>query len=153
MLGLRKSFRTKLTALRAVFTWETPTTSLVEKIQVVVLPSLLIIGIGILEINYPDALAGFDYGHDLRGLAGLIVLLFELFLMLTWGKIEGYLLIILGISIIVIFLWTKKKREPETSVTENNKNSFTNRLSSAAFRAGKGYVQRQLRNKRSGSNS
>ncbi len=69
MLGLRKSFRTKLTALRAIFTWETPTTSIVEKIQVVVLPSLLIIGIGILEINYPDALAGFDYGHDLSGLA------------------------------------------------------------------------------------
>ncbi len=153
MLGLRKSFRTKLTALRAIFTWETPTTSLVEKIQVVVLPSLLIIGIGILEINYPDALAGFDYGHDLSGLAGLIVLLFELFLMLTWGKIEGYLLIMLGIAIIVIGFWPEKKREPESVVAENLKHSATTLLTVAAFRTGKAYFQRKRRNQKSGSNS
>ncbi len=153
MLGLRKSFRTKLTALRAIFTWETPTTSIVEKIQVVVLPSLLIIGIGILEINYPDALAGFDYGHDLSGLAGLIVLLFELFLMLTWGKIEGYLLIMLGLSIIVICFFPKKKRELESLVTENIKNAATKVLTAAAFRTGKAYFQRKRHNQKSGSNS
>jgi hypothetical protein len=153
LLGLRKSFRTKLTALRATFTWETPTTSIVEKIKWVVLPSLLVLGIGILEIKYPHALAGFDDGYTGHGKAGFIMLIFELFLMLTWGKIEGYLLIMLGISIIVIFFCPKKKREPESLVTENLKNTATALLTDTAFRTGKAYFQRKQRNQKSGSNS
>ena len=126
---------------------------IVEKIKWVVLPSLLVTGIGVLEIKYPHALAGFNDGYMGHGKAGLIMLIIELFFMITWGKIEGTFLIMFSLLAIVICFLPKKEQALETSVTENNKNSFTNRLSSAAFRAGKGYVQRQLRNKRSGSNS
>ncbi len=124
-----------------------------EKIKWVVLPSLLVTIIGVLEIKYPHALAGFDDGYMGHGKAGLIMLIIELFLMITWGKIEGIFLIMFGILAIVICFLQKKEQALETSVTENNKNSFTNRLSSAAFRAGKGYVQRKRRNQKSGSNS
>ncbi|HEY9601824.1 MAG TPA: hypothetical protein V6C85_09455 [Allocoleopsis sp.] len=127
--------------------------TIVEKIRWVVLPSLLVIGIGILEIKFPHALAGFDDGYAGHGAAGLIMLTFELFLILTWGKVEGGLLIIFGILAIMICLFPKKEQALESSVTENNKNSSTSLLSSAAFRTSKAYVQRQLRNKRSGSNS
>lgn len=153
MLSLRKTLRTKLPALKSIFNRETPTTSLVEKIQVIVFPSLLIMAIGILEIKFPHALAGFDDGYTGRGVAGLIMLLIELFLMLTWGKIEGYLLILLGISIVVMGFWPEKKREPETVVAENLKNSATTLLTGAAFRTGKAYFQRKLRNQKSESNS
>ena len=153
MLKLRKTLRTKLPALKSLFNRETPTASLLEKIQVIVFPSLLIMAIGILEIHYPDALANFNYGGDLGGIVGLILLLFELFLMLTWGKIEGYLLILLGISIIVMGFWPEKKREPETVVAENLKNSATTLLTEAAFRTGKAYFQRKRRNQKSESNS
>jgi hypothetical protein len=125
----------------------------VEKIKLVVLSSLLVMGIGILEIKYPHALDGFDDGYTGRGLAGLIMLLIELFFMLTWGKIEGYLLILLGISIIVMGFWPKKKREPESLVTENIKNAATTLLTEAAFRTGKAYFQRKRRNQKFGSNS
>jgi uncharacterized membrane protein len=127
--------------------------TIVEKIKWVVLPSLLVIGIGILETKFPQALAGFDDGYTGRGLAGFIMLIIELFLMLTWGKFEGILLIIFGILAIMICFFTKKEQALESSVTENNKNSYINRRSLAAFRTSKAYVQRQVRNKKSESNS
>ncbi len=92
----------------------------VEKIKWVVLSSLLVMGIGILEIKYPHALDGFDDGYTGRGVAGLIMLLIELVFMLTWGKIEGYLLILLGISIIVMGFWPKKKRLKSSCNRSNN---------------------------------
>jgi hypothetical protein len=151
---LRKYFRTKITAMIAIFNWKTPTAlTIVEKLQVAVLPSLLLMGVGILEIKYSHALAGFDDGYTGHGVAGLILLLIELFLMLTWGTIEGYLLIMLGILAIVICFLPEKKREPERLVAEKINNAATTLLTEAAFRTGKAYFKRQRRNKKSGSNS
>lgn len=67
-------------------------------------PGLFVIGIGILEINFPHIMDGFDDGYTGSSGAGFILLLFELFLMLTWGKIEGAFLILLGITLIVVCL-------------------------------------------------
>jgi uncharacterized membrane protein len=157
LLSLRKFFQPKTTWLRSILKLLEPkhdkAMKLSEKIQWFVLPSLLIIGIGILEIKYPHALSNFDDGYTGHGIAGFIMLLIELFLMLTWGKIEGIFLIILGIIAIVICFLPKKQQASESSVIENIKNSSTTMLSSAAFNVGKAYLQRKVRNKKSGINS
>lgn len=129
-----------------------------EKIKWVILLSLLVIGVGILEISHPDAMDGFKDNYTGRGVAGLIVLLFELFLMLTWGKIGGTFIILLGVLTIIICLLSNsnqvKKQLLESSSTENKKDLSENKknlsaadtLSSIALCTGKAYVQRQLRN-------
>lgn len=125
--------------------------TITEKIKWIVLPSLLVIGIGILEIKYPHAMDGFDDGYTGRGVAGLFMLLFELFIMFTWGTIGGAVTILLGVLAIAICFLPEGKRfeeqSPEISVVENDQSSSTTSLSSFAFRAGKTYVQRQLRNR------
>lgn len=73
-----------------------------EKLQWIILPALFVIAIGIVEINFPHAMEGFDDAYTGRGLAGFILLIFELFLTLTWGKIEGIILILLGMIPIVL---------------------------------------------------
>lgn len=132
--------------------------TITEKLKRIVLPSLLVIGIGILEIKYPHAMKGLDDGYTGRGVAGIILLLFELFIMLTWGKIGGVVAILLGMLAIVICFLPNKEQAPESennknsstvllsSESENNKNSPTALLSSPAFRIGKAYVQQRLRN-------
>ncbi len=117
--------------------------TITKKLKRIVLPSLLVIGIGILEIKYPHAMDGFNDNYTGHGAAGLFLLLFELFLMLTWGTIGGIVAILLGMLAIVVCFLPPKKQAPES---ENNKNSPTALLSSPAFRIGKAYVQRQLRN-------
>lgn len=76
-----------------------------------IIPGLFVIGIGILEINFPHIMDGLDDGYTGSSGAGFILLLFELFLMLTWGKIEGIFLILLGIILLIVCL----------SFTSNNK--------------------------------
>lgn len=124
--------------------------TITEKIKWVVLPAFLVIGIGILEINFPHAMDGFDDGYTGRGVAGFIVLLFELFICLTWGKVAGTIAILLGALAIVIGFLPKDeqpKGKPTASPTTNNDGNLTEpNLSSIAFRAGKTYIQRKLRN-------
>jgi hypothetical protein len=157
LLSIIKIFHPKTTWLRGIlkFLDKSPDKSmkLSEKIQWFVLPSLLFIGIGILEIKYPHALSGFDDGYTGRGISGFIMLLIELFLMLTWGKIEGIILITLGTIVIMICFLPKKQQASESSVIENINNSSTTMLSSAAFNVGKAYFQRKVLNKKSDSNS
>ena len=117
--------------------------TITEKLRWVVLPSLVVIGIGILEIKYPHAMQGFDDGYTGRGIAGFIMLLFELFLTLTWGTIEGMVLILLGILVIVICFFPDKEQVNEA---EKNKNLSTV-VASSAFRLGKAYVQQKRRNR------
>ena len=69
-----------------------------------IIPSFILIGIGILEINYPYVMNNFDDAYTGRGISGFILLLIELFIKLTWGKLEGFIAIILGVFLIVIFL-------------------------------------------------
>ncbi|MTJ08808.1 MULTISPECIES: hypothetical protein [unclassified Anabaena] len=120
--------------------------TIIERIKCII-PSFLLIGIGILEINYPHFMDNFDDGYTGRGISGFIMLLFELFIKFTWGKIEGFIAIIIGIFLIVIFLLpdfeTKNEQTAEQTEINNQKKSLTKSLSSAAFRAGKSYLQRK----------
>ena len=123
-----------------------------EKIKWVVLPSLIVIGIGILEIKYPHAMQGFDDGYTGRGIAGFIMLLFELFLTLTWGTIEGMVLILLGILVIVICFFPDKeevnKSDNKEQINESKNNEkISTVVASSAFRLGKAYVQQKRRNR------
>jgi ABC-type sugar transport system permease subunit len=88
---------------------EVESMTIVEKMKWIILPALLVIGVGVLEINFPHAMDGFDDSYTGRGGAGLIVLLFELFLWLTWGKIGGAIAILLGTIAIVICLFHFRK--------------------------------------------
>lgn len=120
-----------------------------EKIAWIVLPSLFLIGFGSLEINFPHAMNGFEDNYTGRGTAGLIILLFEMFLMLTWGKIGGIIAILLGIAlaIVISFLLNNEQAEEQSTeslITEDDK-SLAIGLSLLALRAGKTYVQRKLR--------
>lgn len=125
--------------------WTPPfTLTIMNKIKWVILPSLLVIGIGILEIQYPHAMDGFDDGYTGRGIAGLIMLLLELFLMLTWGKFGGVLAISSGMLAIVTCFLPNKEQAIEC---KTNKNSSAVWLASLTFRAGKDYVQRHRKMK------
>jgi hypothetical protein len=114
-----------------------------EKLKWIILPALLVIGVGVLEIHFPHAMDGFDDNYTGRGAAGLIVLLFELFIWLTWGKIGGVIAILLGTMAIVICLLPKseqvKAKPIKSSVTDNDKNLTNNALASFALRVGKNY--------------
>ena len=138
-----------------------------EKLKETILPALIVIGIGILEIKFPHAMDGFDDNYTGRGGAGFILLLFELFLRLTWGKIGGIIAILLGILAIVT-CWVPKSEQVEAKptrsviteseqveakptpslITEDNKRLTNHRLTSLALRAGKTYVQRKLHNRK-----
>jgi hypothetical protein len=111
-----------------------------KKIKWVVLPSLLVIGIGILEIQYPHTMDGFDDGYTGRGTTGLIMLIIELFFMITWGKIGGGIAILSGISALIISLFPNKKQAIESNPKENSPSVL---LSSITVRYGKYLVQRK----------
>lgn len=139
--------------------------SVIDKIKWIVLPSLFAIGIGILEIQHPHALAGFDDNHTGRGVAGLILLLFELFLVTTWGTIGGILAISLGTLAIVMCFLPSKQPEVQTSTVEASRKeqaktqSSTNStpksdqdlhnssLSVFAFNTSRAYIQHKIRNR------
>ncbi|MFM2061045.1 MAG: hypothetical protein RLZZ507_715 [Cyanobacteriota bacterium] len=120
--------------------------TIIERIKCII-PSFLLIGIGILEINYPHFMDNFDDGYTGRGISGFIMLLFELFIKFTWGKIEGFIAIIIGVFLIVILLLPdfEDRNEPASEQPEINtqKKLLTKSLSLAAFRAGKSYWQRK----------
>lgn len=82
-----------------------------EKLKWIILPALLVIGIGVLEIKFPHAIIGFNDGYTGPGVAGLIVLLLELFIWLTWGRIGGAIAIFLGTTAIIICLLQNPKSE------------------------------------------
>lgn len=84
---------------------------------------------------------GFDDAYTGHGKAGLIMLLLELFLMLTWGKVGGFLAISSGMLAIVNCFLPNKEQAIECKI---NKNSS---LASLTFRAGKDYVQRHRKMK------
>ena len=79
--------------------------TIIQKTKYVILPALLFIAIGILQIKFPQIMDNFDDGYTGRGVAGLIMLSIELFLMLTWGKVAGVVSISIGISIILFGLF------------------------------------------------
>lgn len=94
--------------------------SISEKIKWIVLPSLLVIGFGILEIKYPNAMDGFDDGYTGRGAAGLILLLVELFLMITWGKIGGIVAITVG-TLAAILSFIPNSKQIKEEITEKSR--------------------------------
>jgi uncharacterized membrane protein len=118
--------------------------TIAEKLKWFVLPSLIVIGIGILEIKYPHAMQGSEGGYaGLGGKSGFFVLTFKLFLMLTWGKIEGIILILLGILPIVICFFPFKEQVNESESNEKLRAV----VAVSAFSVGKAYVQRRRRNR------
>jgi len=121
-------------------------TIFVGKLKWIVLLSLFVVGMGFLQIKYPHAIDGFDDNYTGRGVAGLILLLFELFLTLTWGKIGGILAIVVGVLIFLMFISLNQQQASDTSSAKNNNNRGTalkQRLLRSGFHAGKAYVQRQ----------
>lgn len=123
--------------------------TIAEKLKCVVLPSLIAIGLGILEIKFPHAMDNFDDAYTGSGTAGLVLLIFEMLLWLTWGKIGGSIVILLGVAAMVSCLLPDKEKVAEPSVespvvlTEQPLPT----VSSVAFRAGKALIRRRLRNR------
>ncbi|MBW4482424.1 MAG: hypothetical protein KME14_07770 [Tildeniella torsiva UHER 1998/13D] len=67
--------------------------------------SLALVGCGSVEYKFPQALEGFDDGYTGRGFAGLVLLIVELILMVTWGRIAGLILIALGILLLLVYFF------------------------------------------------
>ncbi len=83
----------------------------IEKLQVVVLPALFIIGLGVLAVKFPHAMEGLaNDNYTGSGGAGAVLLIFEFFLWLTWGKIGGVIGILLGVTMIVTCFLPKKSK-------------------------------------------
>jgi hypothetical protein len=125
--------------------------AIIEKIKYFVIPSFLLIGLGIFEVKYPHLMDSFDDGYTGHGKSGLTMLLLELFIKFTWGKIEGFLAILLGVFLIVIGFLPDIKESDEKPLEQlecnTHKNSSTGLLSSIKFRAGKSYLQSKFRNR------
>jgi hypothetical protein len=126
--------------------------SISERVKWIILPALLVIGIGILEIQYPNAMQGFDDSYTGRGAAGLILLVIELFLMITWGKIGGMVAITVSIfAVILSFAPNSKQTKEETTEgleTERVKHVDTQAVSSFALRTARMYMQKRLDNRK-----
>ncbi len=117
---------------------------------------LCLIGIGILEINYPNALSlsGLNDNYTGRGWAGLLLLVFELITAATWGRVTGILLTVLGISLLA--LWgvnlVRDKFKPSTedvasSLKEDNEPLSIKALAlKSALLSYKQYRNRKARN-------
>lgn len=69
----------------------------------ILLMSLSLVGCGSIEYKFPQALEGFDDNYTGRGFAGLFLLIVELILMVTWGRIAGLFLIALGILLLLAY--------------------------------------------------
>jgi hypothetical protein len=131
-----------------------------KKLKWIILPALLVIGLGVLEINFSHAMDGFSGSHtggslarhgNAGGLVLIVLLLFELFVWLTWSKIGGAIAILLGTTAIVLCVLPKTEhleaKPTQSSVTEDDKSLTNNALASLLFHAGKNYVQQRLENR------
>ena len=107
-----------------------------ERLKYVILPASFFIGMGILQIKFPHAMDNFDDGYTGKGIAGVIMLFVELFLMLTWGKIMGFITTFLGVIMILIGLWlTKPDSKTLEAVTVNNSDFKTERITTKVAKA------------------
>jgi hypothetical protein len=123
--------------------------TITEKLKWVVLPSLIVIGIGILEIKFPHAIQDIDGGYaGLRGGSFVFVLAFRLFIMLTWGTIEGVILILLGLLPIVICFLPNKEQVNESDNEPKLSTVVASSVASSAFDIGKAYVKQRRRNRK-----
>ena len=92
-----------------------------ERLKYIILPASFFIGMGILQIKFPHAMDNFDDGYTGKGIAGVIMLFTELFLMLTWGKTMGFIAVFLGIIMIMVcLLLTKPNGNTLKAATVNN---------------------------------
>jgi hypothetical protein len=81
---------------------EQPTTvTVAEKVRNVVLPALLVSGLGVLAIRYPHFFDDVNLTHASGGFAGFVLTaLFVLFLKFGWNQVGGTLAI--GLSLFAI---------------------------------------------------
>ena len=99
-----------------------------ERLTYIVLPTSFFLGMGILQIKFPHAMDNFDDGYTGRGIAGVIMLFIELFLIFAWGKILGFISIFLGVIILVTCWWlTKPNDNTLEPATVNNSDLQTER--------------------------
>lgn len=124
--------------------------SITDKLRRTILPASLVIGLGVLEITYPHALSGIDSLHTgySRSKTGYFISLFLILLLIvTWNKIGGSILILLGIGAIGLCL-RPQCEQPATQPppeAEDENNSLKNKLATFTFSTGKNYVQRKLK--------
>lgn len=127
-------------------------TTLIKKLGTAALPALFVIGIGILEIKFPSAMKGFDDNYTGHGMAGLILLLIELFFTLTWGTIGGIVLITLTVFVVFIYLFSDQStintaNQSALNVAEiendNSSNNVNREVLRLGARAGKNFIERR----------
>lgn len=124
----------------------------VEKLKWAIFPAIVVIGIGILEINFPRAMHGFHDYYAGRKAVGLILLLFEMIIWLTWSKLGGIVAIFLGITAIVICLLPSNKYTEATDSKEvetEDKKRIGDTSASFTFRTRKNHIQQKLQNRQS----
>lgn len=83
---------------------------------------LLLFSLGALELNFPNALSlsTFNDNYTGTGWAGLIVLVFELILAATWGKISGIILIAAGIFLLGIWVMDYRQNKSKLVIDSND---------------------------------
>lgn len=77
---------------------------------------LFFIGLGTLELTFPNALSlsTLNDNYTGKGWSGIVVLVFELILAVTWGRISGIILIAIGLFWLGIWImsYAQSKSEP-----------------------------------------
>jgi membrane-bound ClpP family serine protease len=109
-----------------------------QKLQLLLIPALLLTALGTLQILFPHALEGYAFDIPEKRI-GIIFLVIETFLVLTWGKIEGAILILMALGLISLcFLGANEEPEAESEPTLKQKATVA--AAGLAWRAGKKYV-------------
>lgn len=94
-----------------------------EKVTTIMLPALLIGGLGVLAIEYPDFLSDFDFRY-IRGndFSAIFIFLFLLFIKLAWNQIGGSVAIALS-TLAIIKCLLPNKSEPDIPEPINHQSS------------------------------
>ncbi|WP_204153650.1 hypothetical protein [Leptolyngbya sp. CCY15150] len=106
-----------------------------QKLQMLILPALILTALGMLQILFPHALSAYVIDiPEKRG--GFILLILEAFLVLTWGKVEGTILILMALGLMSLcFFSSDDEPEPEPTI----KRKATVAATKMAWVAGKQY--------------
>jgi hypothetical protein len=108
-----------------------------DKLFWILFPSLVLITVGILAINFPDLFKHEDGYAGYGSKFGLLVFIYRLFLYVFWGQLMGFLLIFTGAISLVYFAKEIFKKEEIVPVDVAIKQEVTTLALSKAFDFGK----------------
>jgi hypothetical protein len=120
-----------------------------EKSTWIVLPSVILAGIGVLSFSFPEFFRQ-DGGYvGYGGKNGFVVFIYRVLLYIFWGKSLGIVLIILGLMGIVFFTKEIFKKEEPVPLETEIKQKITSDVLSKFITIGKKQIKKSQKSNHS----